>query len=446
LLKKRESDPYFQIALDLVDLDRAIKIAEEAVKGGIEWIEAGTPLIKSEGMNAIRSIYKKFPNRVIVADMKTVDGGSAEIEMAAKSGAKIVLMLGGSDNHSITEAVEAAKKYGVILGCDTIDIPSDKLIERALELEKLGVEMICAHVGVDQQVIYGGEKTLELTQKLKEILKPTTWLATAGGLNSETAALAKTAGADVIIVGGALYKAEKPEISAKNILKAIKSAKPVKTDLYKKYDEAHIRDAFVKVSTPNISDAMHRSGEMKGLKPVWVGTEECPFKFVGPAVTVRAYNGDWSKPVEAIETAQKGEVIVIDACEGMDAVWGELASWSCKVKGIEGVVIDGAVRDLDEIRRIKFPIYARHFTPTAGEPRGLGEINVNIVCAGQKVNPGDWIVGDDSGVVVIPKEKAQELANRAIDVLEKENRTREEIKRGSTLSEVTYLKKWEKQK
>lgn len=446
MLKKRESDPYFQIALDLVDLDRAIKIAEEAVKGGVEWIEVGTPLIKSEGMNAIRTIYNKFPNRVIVADMKTVDGGSVEIEMAAKSGAKVVLMLGGSDNHSITEAVEAAKKYGVMLGCDTIDIPEDKLIERALELEKLGVEMICAHVGVDQQVVYGGERTLELTQRLKERLKPTTWLATAGGLNSETAALAKAAGADVIIVGGALYKSEKPEISAKNVLKAIKSAKPVKTDLYKKYDVAHIRDAFMKVSTPNISDAMHRSGEMKGLKPVWIGTEEISFKFVGPAVTVRAYNGDWSKPVEAIEVAQKGEVIVVDACEGMDAVWGELASWSCKIKGIEGVVIDGAVRDLDEIRRIKLPIYARHFTPTAGEPRGLGEINVSIVCAGQKVNPGDWIVGDDSGVVVIPKEKAQELANRAIDVLEKENRIREEIKRGSTLSEVSYLKKWEKQK
>ena len=179
MLKKRESDPYFQIALDLGELDRAIKIAEEAVKGGVEWIEVGTPLIKSEGMNAIRTIYNKFPNRIIVADMKTVDGGSAEIEMAAKSGAKVVLMLGGSDNHSITEAVEAAKKYGVMLGCDTIDIPSDKLIERALELEELGVEMICAHVGVDQQVIYGGEKTLDLTQRLKERLKPKTWLVTA---------------------------------------------------------------------------------------------------------------------------------------------------------------------------------------------------------------------------------------------------------------------------
>ncbi|MFW9864843.1 MAG: orotidine 5'-phosphate decarboxylase / HUMPS family protein [Candidatus Thorarchaeota archaeon] len=446
MLRKRTNKPFLQIALDLVNLHRALQIAEEAVKGGVEWIEVGTPLIKSEGMNAVRAIHKKFPSNILVADMKTVDGGSAEIEMAAKSGANVVLMLGGSDNASVTEAIQAAKQYGVMLGCDTIDIPEETIIERALELEELGVDMICSHVGVDQQVIYGGEKTLEVASKLKEKLNPNTWLGIAGGINSETAAKAKEIGVDVIIVGGALYKAESPEVSAKNIIKAIESTQPIKSELFKKYDESHIRDAFMMVSCPNISDAMHRSGEMQGLKPVWIGTEEEPLKFVGQAVTVRAYNGDWSKPVEAIEVANAGDVIVIDACEGRDAVWGELASWSCKVKGISGVIIDGGVRDIDDIRKIKFPIFARHFTPTAGEPRGLGEINVSIICAGKKVDPGDWIVGDDSGVIVIPKVKAQEMANRAIDVLEKENRIREEIKRGSTLSEVMYLKKWEKQK
>ncbi len=446
MIRKRENEPYLQIALDLVNINRAVKIAEESINGGVEWIEVGTPLIKSEGMNAIRIMHEKFPNNVIVADMKTVDGGSIEIEMAAKSGADIVLMLGGSDDASVTEAIAAARKFGVILGCDTIDIPMDNLIKRALKLEELGVNMICSHVGIDQQTIYGGEKTLELAKQLKQKLKPTTWLAIAGGINSETAASAKELNVDVIVVGGALYKSENPEQTARKIKKAIISAKPIETKLFKKYNESQIYDALMMVSSPNISDAMHRSGEMQGLKPVWIGTEEHPLKFVGPAVTVRTYNGDWSKPVEAIEDANKGDVIVIDACEGKDAVWGELASWSCKVKGIVGVVIDGAVRDIEEIRKIKLPIFAKHFTPTAGEPRGFGEINTSIICAGQRVDPGDWIVGDDSGVIIIPKVKSQEIANRAIDVFEKENRLREEIKRGSTLSEVTYLKKWEKQK
>jgi len=446
LIRKRENKPFLQIALDVINLKRALEIAEESIRGGVEWIEAGTPLIKSEGMNAIRELRKNFPDKVIIADMKTVDGGSIEIEMAAKSGANIVLMLGGSDDASIKEAVEAASKYGVLLGCDTIDVPKDTLIERALELENLGVNMICSHVGIDQQTIYGGKKTLEIAKKLKERLNPSTWIAVAGGINSETAAKAKEIGVDIIVVGGAFYKSEEPEITATKIKKAIETATPIESEFFKKYNENEIREALILVSTPNISDAMHRSGEMKGLKPVWIGTEDYPFKFIGRAITVRTYNGDWSKPVEAIEIAEKGDIIVIDACEGKDAVWGELATWSCKIKGISGVVIDGAVRDIDDIRKMKFPIYAKHFTPTAGEPRGLGEINTSIICAGQKVDPGDWIIGDASGVVVIPQKKAQEIANRAIDVLEKENRFREEIKRGSTLSEVTYLKKWEKQK
>ena len=122
---------------------------------------------------------------MIVADMKTVDGGSVEIEIAANPGANVVFMSGGSDNASVTEAVEAAKQYGVRLGCDTIDVPGDRIVERVLELEELGVGMICSHVGVDQQVIYGGSKPLEIAQKLKQNLKPTTWLTIPGGINNE---------------------------------------------------------------------------------------------------------------------------------------------------------------------------------------------------------------------------------------------------------------------
>ncbi|MGV9200062.1 MAG: orotidine 5'-phosphate decarboxylase / HUMPS family protein, partial [Promethearchaeia archaeon] len=318
MLRKREDNPYLQIALDLVNTHRALQIAEEAVQGGVEWIEAGTPLIKAEGMDVVRKLHKKFPHHTIVADMKTADGGSIEIEIAAKAGANVVLMLGGSDDASVTEAVEAAKKYGVMLGCDTIDIPQERIVERALELEKLGADMICSHVGIDMQTIYGGEKTLEVAKKLKENLNPTTWLAIAGGINSETAAKAKEIGVDVIIVGGALYKSKEPKNTAKKIRTAIERAEPVESALFKKYDKKHIRDALMMVSCPNISDAMHRAGEMQGLKPVWRGTKENPLKFVGPAVTVRAYNGDWSKPVEAIEEAEEGDVIVIDACEGKD--------------------------------------------------------------------------------------------------------------------------------
>ena len=82
--------------------------------------------------------------------------------------------------------------------------------------------------------------------------------------------------------------------------------------------------------------------------------------------------------------------------------------------------------------------------PNAGEPKGFGEINAEIKCAGQIVRPGDYIIGDDNGIIVVPKERAYELARRAVEVEKNENRIRDEIIRGSTLSKVLQLEKWEK--
>jgi 3-hexulose-6-phosphate synthase / 6-phospho-3-hexuloisomerase len=437
--------PPMQVALDLIDLPRALQIAEEAVKGILSetndiskaWVEAGTPLIKSEGMNAIRELRKKFPGHTIVADMKTMDAGAAEVEIAAKAGANVIFILGVSPDSCIREAVLAAKKYGVQVGADLISCADPA--RRAVELEKMGVDIINIHVGLDQQVL--GIKPIDLVRKVAASVSKAL-ISAAGGINSETAVQAYEAGADIIIVGGALYKAKSPEESARQIARSLKLGKPIATKEFLKYDAEHLVEAFMKVSTANISDAMHKTGELRGLQPVWYG-EPGELKFAGPAVTVRTYNGDWSAPVQAIDQAKPGDVLVIDACQGEIAVWGELATNSCRSKGVVGVVIDGAVRDIDDIRKMKYPLFARSFTPTAGEPKGFGEINAPIEVCNRKVEPGDWIIGDESGVVVVPKDLAMEMANRAIDVKEKENRVREEIQRGSTLGQTAYLKKWD---
>ena len=165
---------------------------------------------------------------------------------------------------------------------------------------------------------------------------------------------------------------------------------------------------------------------------------------VGRALTVRTIDGDWAKPIEAIDKAKKDEIIVVDANGGKTAIWGELATWSAKIKGLAGVVIDGAVRDHDDLIKMDFPIFCKHIAPNAGEPKGFGEIGAEITCGNQIVKTGDWIIGDDSGVVVVPQEIAQEIANRALNVKELENRIREEIKKGGSLGTVVKIKKWEK--
>ncbi len=425
---------FLQVALDLTILDRAVQIAREAVDGGADWIEVGTPLIKSEGMNSVRTIKKVFKDKVIVADMKTMDVGGVEAEIAAKSGADVIIILGVSDDETIKEAINAANKYGSKIMIDLINTPDP--VKRAIEVEKLGASYVCVHVGVDQQM-KGMDPINVLSRVSRSVNIP---VAVAGGINSETAPIMVEKGAFIIIVGGAIIKAENVTEAARKVKESITRMEKIKTDLFKKYTMENVREALMKVSTPNISDAMHRKGAVHGLIPVIPAGG----KMVGPALTVRTIDGDWAKPVEAIDRAEQGQVLVIDVAGGETAVWGELASWSARMKGISGVVINGAVRDIDFIKEIKFPVYAKFIVPNAGEPKGYGEIGVEVEFGGQKIRTGDWIVGDESGLVVIPKENVVEIANRSLDVLERENRLREEIKRGSTLSKVSKLEEWEK--
>ena len=335
-----------QVALDLLNEHRAIAIAEDAVKGGADWLEAGTPLIKSEGMDIVRKLKEKFPGKTIVADMKTMDTGAFETEMASKAGADIVVILGVSDDSTIKDAVKSARKYGTKIMVDLIGV-KDK-IKRAKELEKIGIDYLCIHVGIDEQMI--GKKPLE---NLKEIVKHTDIpVAVAGGINSETAPDMIKAGASIIIVGGAITKAKNVEKATKQIKKALIEKKPIKTDFFKKYDKSEIKKAFMLVSTPNISDAMHKKGAMENIRPIKNG-----FHMAGRALTVRTIDGDWAKPIEAIDKAKKDEIIVVDANGGKTAIWGELATWSAKIKGLAGVVIDGAVRDHDDLIKMDFPIF-----------------------------------------------------------------------------------------
>jgi 3-hexulose-6-phosphate synthase/6-phospho-3-hexuloisomerase len=425
--------PVLQVALDLLNAERALAIAKDAVKGGADWLEAGTPLIKSEGMDIVRQLREQFPAKTIVADMKTMDTGALETEMAAKAGADVVCLLAASDDSTIRDALKSARKYGVKIMIDLIGV-SDT-VKRAKELELFGVDYLCIHVGIDEQM--QGKKPLQVLSSL--VNQTHLPIAVAGGLNSETVADMIRAGARIIIVGGAITKAKDVTEATKRMKKAITEKKSMKTELFKKYDTTQVYEAFMLVSTPNISDAMHKQGAIQGIRPITTG-----FHMIGRALTVRTIDGDWAKPIEAIDKAEKGWVIVVDVNGGNTAVWGELATWSAKLKGLAGVVIDGAVRDYDDLLKIKFPIFSKFIVPTAGEPKGFGEIGAEITCGSQTIRTGDWIIGDDSGVVVVPQEIAQEIANRALDVKEQENRIREEIKQGGSLGSVLKLKKWEK--
>jgi 3-hexulose-6-phosphate synthase/6-phospho-3-hexuloisomerase len=429
-------EPILQVALDFLELSRALPVAREAVRGGAQWIEAGTPLIKSEGLESIRALRREFPRAYVVADLKTLDAGRAEFEAAAKAGAHCATVCVTDTDSTVVECIEAGRNCGIDVCVDLLGLKGEAAVEWARKCQEWGAHHVSLHLPIDEQM-----RGLDVTLQLREIRpRVTIPIAVAGGVNSLTAAGVVKAGADIVIVGGAITKSADAEAATRAILQAMREGRSVPSEFYRRGGtEEEVREILARVSTPNVSDAMHRSGDLPGLQAITPGR-----KLVGPCVTVRTYPGDWAKPVEAIDAAKPGDVLVIDAGGVGPALWGELASESCLQRKVAGVVIDGAIRDVDSIRAIGFPAFARIVTPTAGEPRGFGEVNVAVKIGGVAVSPGDWIVADDSGVVRIPKGRVVEVANRAMDVLEHENRIREEIRRRSTLGSVAELHRWEK--
>ncbi|ODS32807.1 MAG: thiamine monophosphate synthase [Candidatus Scalindua rubra] len=426
--------PILQVALDFINLRRAINAAKEATEAGVDWIEVGTPLIKSEGLNSVRALRREFPNTTIVADMKTMDAGRLEMETAAKAGADIAVVMGDASDSTIKECINAGGNYGIKVEVDFIG--TTDCTDRAISVEKWGADFIGIHTAIDEQML-GNYPFKRLSRICSKVSIP---VAVAGGINSETVADAINAGAKIIVVGGAICKATDIKVATANLKKAMSNREKIAANFFKRASNGNIREILEKVSTANISNGSHRLKGITGLQCISLET-----KMIGQAVTVRTYPGDWAKPVEAIDKAEKGNVIVIDSGGVGPAVWGELATHSAIQRGLAGVAVNGAIRDSSEIRKLQFPTFAKLVMPNAGEPKGFGEIGVPINISGITINNGDWIVGDDDGLIVIPKREAKEMVNHAMDWLEKENRIREEISQGKTsLGEVIELLKWTK--
>lgn len=161
---------------------------------------------------------------------------------------------------------------------------------------------------------------------------------------------------------------------------------------------------------------------------------------VGPAFTVRIHTADILMVAQALSECPKGRVLVIDAQGELNtAVWGELTTFCAERKGLAGVVIDGAIRDARRIGESKFPVFARAVVPNAGGAEYLGEINVTVCCGGQVVRPGDWIVGDHDGVVVVPAERWDEVLVTAKRIVDAEKIIEREVRKGADLGKLIRI-------
>ncbi len=173
--------------------------------------------------------------------------------------------------------------------------------------------------------------------------------------------------------------------------------------------EADIVRAFGDYETPDISDMLNRLYTMHSA--IHNVINDTPI--VGSAVTVKVFPGDNLMVHKALDVAQPGDIIVVDASASeMTAVIGDLVASKAKHRGIAGFVIDGLVRDLPEMREVGLPVFARGITPIGPLHRGPGELNYPVSCGGIVVMPGDIVVGDASGVVVVRKDFASDVLER----------------------------------
>ncbi|MGC9317395.1 MAG: RraA family protein [Armatimonadota bacterium] len=181
--------------------------------------------------------------------------------------------------------------------------------------------------------------------------------------------------------------------------------------------------------TATISDALFRMGHKERTMAARIKPMDPQMRVFGPALPVHAYAGGTHACSLAIEAVEEGQVIVIDGGGYTEAVlWGEIFSHMAAVAGAAGAVIDGAVRDVEGVRELGFPLFAAAITPAAGTGDKLGEVGIPISCAGVVVSPGDFVYGDRLGVVVVPPGMAEEALEHCRGIAEKERQTLDELR------------------
>jgi 4-hydroxy-4-methyl-2-oxoglutarate aldolase len=179
---------------------------------------------------------------------------------------------------------------------------------------------------------------------------------------------------------------------------------------------------------------MGKRGQMNHeIKPI-----DSDMKVCGSAITVDSPAADNLTLHKAIEVAAEGDVLVVDAKGNKEAggMWGEIMTTAAQTKGIRGIIIDGAVRDARALLELKFPTFASAISPGGTVKKTLGSINTSIVCGGVAVHPGDVVVGDADGVVVVPRNIAENLITKAEERENAETEIKKRLRMGETTMKI----------
>ncbi|MGB5172776.1 MAG: orotidine 5'-phosphate decarboxylase / HUMPS family protein [Eudoraea sp.] len=197
--------PLVQISLDLTNIEEALSTAEMAIRAGVDWLEAGTPLLLAEGLHGVKQLRDAFPGIPIVADLKTMDGGYLETEMMAKAGATHVVVMAKAHEETIRMVVKAGEEFGVKVMGD--NLACDNMIAGAQMLESLGCDFVIHHIGYDERrgIAARGLRMPSPLDQLREVVESVEIPVQAvGGLSLEQAIKCPEYGAPIVVLGAPL--------------------------------------------------------------------------------------------------------------------------------------------------------------------------------------------------------------------------------------------------
>lgn len=197
--------PIVQISLDLTNIEEALETASLAIRAGVDWLEAGTPLLLAEGLHGVKKLREHFPGVPIVADLKTMDGGYLEAEMMAKAGATHVVVMARAHEETIKVVVKAGKDFGIQIMGDNLGCPD--MVAGARRLEELGCDYIIHHIGYDERrgIASRGLPMPSPLDQLKEVVAAVNIPVQAvGGLTLEQAIQCPEYGAPLVVLGAPL--------------------------------------------------------------------------------------------------------------------------------------------------------------------------------------------------------------------------------------------------
>ncbi len=197
--------PVVQISLDLTDIKEALNTATMARRAGVDWLEAGTPLILAEGLHGVRALRERFPEVPIVADLKTMDGGYLEAEMMAKAGATHVVVMARAHEETLKCVVKAGRDYGVKVMGDNLGCPD--MVAGAKLIEDLGCDFVIHHIGYDERrgIAAAGHRMPSPLDQVREVVKAVKVPVQAvGGLTLEQAVRTPEYGAPLVVIGAPL--------------------------------------------------------------------------------------------------------------------------------------------------------------------------------------------------------------------------------------------------